>query len=427
MVTAFLAGITAYFWVRAPSRPDAPTTSPSVSERKTFPTEHVGNSGPGTLFGSIKTFDASPLPENLVVELHMIPEDGFFDENPATVLAMAATIENGEYRFDELPLGAYAVSARSSRFAGNASRMLTRSTPSIEANLVLHPAATLSGTVVDSNGTPVSSARVYYMAEREDGSEIPQPSIRPLAAGVPVNDHGAFRIDNLSDDSRIKYRLRTVARGYAVATSRSLELGSTDVQMVLNTGTYISGKFVHFDTGEPVPQAKIALLSKITIPNSMQTTDDEGYFVFGNLHPGTYHFAIEKKALVPTRESRTVEVPEAGITGQIVYVGTGGTVAGRIYDSDTEKGLWGARIQALPVGIPLALPVYTSADSSGQYEFDGMLDGAYHLEYYEVKGYSDSRRAEDSKKVDSKISGHVDAIDFALSKASPDIGAAANF
>ncbi|GMW02901.1 MAG: hypothetical protein AMXMBFR84_40370 [Candidatus Hydrogenedentota bacterium] len=141
---------------------------------------------------------------------------------------------DGCFAFDNLPLGTYSVSASKQNFIGMNLARLTAWDPSENVIFVLSPGKSITGHVNSYKGGPVQGARVFPISH--DG-----PSVKPfeqelLATLTDVN--GAFRVSGLSPNT---WKLRVIADGFAPLSTADIQVGSENVELVLQAGFPLGG------------------------------------------------------------------------------------------------------------------------------------------------------------------------------------------
>lgn len=175
---------------------------------------------------------------------------------PATPTPEAATLtdENGRYRFENLPEGAYLVQARrTGYFSGSGVTVrLTAGQRAIAEDLTLAPPSILSGIVVDEDGEPVEGAQVQMLARRSSGEDV-------LYAGMGAT----------TTDDRGRFRIATAQIGAVVLSARSFApLVSTKAPEQMYVTTYYpsaldaaEAREVVLKPGEPIADLKLQLRS----------------------------------------------------------------------------------------------------------------------------------------------------------------------
>jgi hypothetical protein len=409
----------------APKPATRQTESPAVSEKPTIeeeaaPAEFADKSskrgGRGKLLGAIEMSDGQPIPSDLILTLHYIPDEARYDGDFETVYATLEINGKKEYEFTNLPFGNFTVFGTSATHSGTFNRTLSAQNREYTTGLSLYPGTFISGTVVNTKGEAVTDGHVFVTGWETGGRDTKANLYRSRSSEVATDETGAFYMNNLQQRTP-KYRLVALAPGYAPSVTELLPVGTTGVQIVMAAGGSVSGHVENQDLNEPVAGISVVFGTEYVLTGQEQKTDEDGAFQFENLAAGSYRAAVDDDALVVTPGTRDVDLnPGQILEGVIVQIRTGGSVAGRIYDSETEAGIAGATIQAYPNDRTVAESKTATSDASGRYVIEGLLDAAYRVDYSSVKGYPQNRRFQDRKEIVASLGQQMDNIDFVLSR-----------
>jgi hypothetical protein len=406
------------------TRPTPNTAFPAdvekpVDETKVVPaavsTSASRRGGRGTLAGKISIVGGTEIPPDLVLTLHHIPEDARYVPSVETVYATLEAGGKKEFEFTDLPMGWIVVFGASGTHTGSLSTKIEPQFLDYTRHLVLYPAASISGTVVNEAGEAVPDAHVFVTGYLEDGVDVQSNIYRSRATMVDTDEFGAFRMNNLRVRTS-EYRLLALAPGYAPTVTELLPVHATDVQIVMGAGGTVSGTLVNQDTGEPIPDRQLDFTSKFALTGSQQTTGEDGSFRFEEVTGGEYSFSIndDKLIVMPDTAQLDIEFAET-IENTIVHVRTGGVVAGRIYDADTGEGIVNAKLYAFPRGIIWAEGKNVVSNATGEFEITGLYDGTYEVRYGAVPGYPSSKMWDDRKQINAAIGQRMIDIDFPMS------------
>ena len=244
----------------------------------------------------------------------------------------------------------------------------------------------VGGIVRDGNGEPVRSANVI---------------VRDLAQGAKelrgsTGDDGAFSIDGiLSAESVV---LEVSHENYGAYSNENAPVGGTAIEIVLRELGKIRGSVIDPD-GKPVesftvqptrPEARTQ--QKKLKPETYNPKD--GAFEYAGVPAGTY--TVNIRALQFTVASvPNVKVAEGEVVdlGEIVLE-LGGTVNGRVIDSQTSQGIEGVRVQVVQgtsrfvradpgtdSGSPTTSSPIQVTGSDGSFTFTGLKSGNLALRF----------------------------------------------
>lgn len=175
----------------------------------------IGNLGPGSISGTVLTMDSGELPADLVLTLHLVPDETRYVGAIDTVLAESEPSVEGKYWFENLQLCRYVLFAKSQQYTVQSVVTLTKERPESTQDLQLY-GAWISGTVVNSDGNGISDGHVY-LAEYISGGHVQKFGwYFSRGTGVETDDEGAFRIGNLVVQMPdLQFRLIATAPGYS--------------------------------------------------------------------------------------------------------------------------------------------------------------------------------------------------------------------
>lgn len=319
----------------------------------------------------------------------------------------------GEYRIANVPPGTYGVSPAATGFVvegeSNGERtLIVNGSETIENfDFSLTHGGVITGRVLDSDGLPVIEEEIYVFSPRDPGLG----SVRPAAL---TDDRGIYRIFALrpgryvvaaarDDGARSTGRPRPAlygrtyypgvtdpAQATVIEVSNGSEATNVDVTFSRALTTYTaSGRIVHGDTGQPLPEVTYGLMRVVGENRYMAgwraVTNSRGEFKLENLVPGQYAVAVEPKA---DRDWRTedvrFEIVDQDVTGLVVRTVKGGSLSGVValdgtYDNAIREQL---RNASLIVFVATensrrtgTLGVSTALRPDGSFHFGGLPTG----------------------------------------------------
>jgi 5-hydroxyisourate hydrolase-like protein (transthyretin family) len=213
-----------------------------------------------------------------------------------------------------------------------------------EFPLELKPAGTLAGRVtVTGTGEPIAGAQVRCGPGKAGAAD-------ELVSHTETLADGTFMLTDLTPGD---YGVGVRADGYhreRVEVGLEAEEDRRGLVIELVPGGVVRGRVLGPDGQRPLEKAKISWSRSYSTE-----TDAEGRFVLGNLRSGTCNLLVEADGFAPLRHK--VEMPETGEPEEqrIVVSLRGGTITGRVIDSETGEPLAGQVVAAVE-------PVETSSD-----------------------------------------------------------------
>jgi len=195
----------------------------------------------------------------------------------------------------------------------------------------------IAGKIVDSDGAPVSDARV--VAQLVEGREGPRIERGFQDPADTTNVDGEFSIDDLLGGT---YALRARSPAGVEATLSGIRAGRSDITLVLPSAGGIDVTTVGFRTAPQVT----AILSGATGSSAPVVGVQQGNgFAIRNLSPGSYIVM----ARTPAEAASAVVEVTAGRTSRTTLTSAGsGVVAGRVREFRTGKPVEGMTCRALP-------------------------------------------------------------------------------
>jgi hypothetical protein len=390
------------------------TTPPNTQEV----VESIALDGSGIIRGKVKMAEGGPIPEDLVVNLYRAPKSAADHTANAEILSTAMIGEDATFTFAKLPFRGYTLIAKAEGFTGSQHKALTEKYPESKIELTVHPSLFMSGTVKDTRGVAVTMANVYIAGMMYQNYDMALRDSGLMAIGVRTNERGEFHLDTITNrypDGQ--FRLAAAATGFATNYSDQLPVGSTGIKIILQDAGFVSGRVVHRDSGEPLPNTELAAVGDDRyLPHIQTDTDDDGAFTLTGLATGKYELVLPDNNLKITGATRNVELAaDESIQDLVVEASEGALLSGRVYDSDTDKGIRGVKITAVPQGVTYSSPAETMTDRTGKYSFAGLYEAQYRISHDEVPGYPRNQH-DDDKKVITSLDKPTTGVDFPFSK-----------
>jgi protocatechuate 3,4-dioxygenase beta subunit len=260
-----------------------------------------------------------------------------------------------------------------------------------DLELRLPAALTVVGRIVGQEGEPIAAADVVVAGRREDG-----PSRLPEWRSTVTDADGAFRVAGLSRDVPLAVQARALGSGArTVAVGTPDAVGVADVgDIVLPLQAVLAGRFVDHD-GRPLASAYIGLSAldgparraALELAERRSTTDSRGAFHFSGLDAGDYMLrGVGETGRVALLELHLDE-GEQRLDLDLVLP-AGGHVRGRLFDSETRRGLAGFQVllapdrnEVLGAGdLSTVARLHVSTGDDGSFDFAGVpLEGPWAL------------------------------------------------
>lgn len=355
----------------------------------------------GTITGHIYQSDGVTPITNALVFIR--PSNYFFDDG-----FRINTASDGSFAVDGLALGQYKVTAESPNYASkkyynniygwsNANNVtVTPPNTTTEVNINLDLGASISGYVLDANGTtPIGNVGLIADSPGFEG------------IGGRSNADGSYTINGLPPGNytiRIgefipgwyagefydsKYTWGTADR-VPVAEGENI----TGIDFTLDEGGAITGQVFDEATGSPLSGIHMSpfLLSGDGL-TPLAWTDANGRYRI-NLRPGTYFVvangepnyitegyqdAFDFDSLTPVDVYLFQET-----SGIDFYLSRPGSISGQVFEIDDVTPIAGANVFAFPVGSQTGSGANTGPD--GRYKIEGLVTGSYVV-YVTVTGH----------------------------------------
>jgi RNA polymerase sigma factor (sigma-70 family) len=325
----------------------------------------------GSLQVLVRTTEGAPVGGAVVVLLKAAPDADRPGEPP--VVTQGQSDGGGDFRFDDLEPGQYAVAAMADGFApGRQGPITVESDRMAAAELRLTAGGLLlSGRVLDAGGGVVSGAMVTAVLSRSTNPGAPNA----LVLRALTTERGEYRLFVRSG----QHQLRAEAAGYAPAEAWLALKENRTRDFVLTPAARVSGRVIERASGQPVADAEVLLAgeeSAARYPTSTPArTDGQGRFLFSSVEAGRHSLSARWGPLVSVPVDVTVNAadgaelnilvdPAFSVSGRVVD-GKGLPVAGAIVQM--QKGMFFTREP----------PLKTRSEADGRYVLEGVLPGRY--------------------------------------------------
>ncbi|MET3728315.1 5-hydroxyisourate hydrolase-like protein (transthyretin family) [Fictibacillus halophilus] len=285
-----------------------------------------------------------------------------------TPIARRTTGAAGDFLIEGVAPRSYTLNAFQLNYSIRSTGVIVTSndTTTVQVALVPDPAS-ISGTVTDGNGIPLSNASVRVVDEND--SEI----------GNGITDFdGNFVIGNLPEGS---YTVVAGVENYSSSTAGvSLQPGEqlTDLDVFLTPlGGLIFGTVVSAETGEGLPGILISILTPEGIPIISTNTDTTGTFTSILLSPGTFTIIASSPYYVQDQIG-VIVLPNQTSSVSFALSEVGGSITGTVTDES------GNSISNRTISIRLlndggVLLQTLIALSDGSFAFQNLSAGTYQV------------------------------------------------
>jgi len=359
------------------------------------------------------------------IELTLEPDfEGRSHVDTVVLMGIGRTIsgmksdENGMFRIDGLPAGAYHLFAggitRSlyNNFEGGGTRVEVDGVNEVDGVTVRAFSLGrgdhwIAGHVSDPEGAPVAGAEVDVLAT--------QPPVDHFV--VHTDETGAFLIDGLLPTD---FMLVFTASGYAQALVNSPPLDTSDLAVTLRPNVPVRGRVLEREGGRPVPAAKISVAQHDRSQRSFSSgfswlaerfdairedvagrettnTAADGTFELSGVEPGTILLKAERLAYAAAYSDKLVIEAGQPVEDVTIYMSRGATVEGSVRTVD------GAPVEAASILVAESrLPgeeqanaevrllrvtnmgqgsrdIRAISDANGRFTVDGLADGQYWM------------------------------------------------
>ncbi len=293
----------------------------------------------------------------------------FAESGLGGALLEATAAPDGQFRFEGVPSGIVGIFAiAEGRGWSGVSRTVAGSDDITGLSLVLQPAGTVSGKVVDPRGKPVSGAHVTrILLQGVDKAGIPLAKLAALGFAEPItDDSGVFSVPNLPKDGKVALKVAHIA--YAQTAVQDLAVGAANAKVTLMEGILVQGTVLTWDSSSAVANTAVLFRSAVAPHDTaVAVTDSTGEFHL-RLMPGIYAYQASGAELRSPGWQRVTVTGAESVQSVSVRVAGSALLRGSVQDAITGAPIEGARLSLTVYGNPSAV---ATTGKSGMYEFTG--------------------------------------------------------
>ena len=294
------------------------------------------------------------------------------------------TDTNGNYSINNLNSGDYIVKIYAGGWISQQrAEYVTVTAPddTSQINFTLRFGGSISGTVLDEQGNPITIARVCA---------IPVNSIMSGRIYYVVNANGNYNIIGLDSGD---YIIEVQAESWIIQ-QRTEHVTAPDntgnINFTLKKGGSITGRVLD-EQGQPIVNAKV-YVSTTTKPSYSfyRTTDDTGNYVINSLSSGTYAVYVNAAGWVSEKQIIKVEVVAPNDTSNINFtLQRGGSISGKVVD-ESGNPISNAMVTAYIIEDEnlFISSNFGETDTQGNYIIRDLINGKYRIKV-KASGWAD--------------------------------------
>ena len=283
---------------------------------------------------------------------------------------------DGEGRFviESVPPGAWSIKAVAGGFLDATKGKLEVARGQDLEGLTLHleKGATLRGTVVGPEGSPVAGVQVALVQQRRSGGGmdwLSAPGKRGKSDG-----EGRFLLQSLEPGKR---SVKATRAGYPPVTrDLTLKEGSNSILLTLPAGSSVKGR-VADRQGAPIAGARVRL-TRVGGGSGSGESGPEGSFLIEGLAPGEYQAYASASGFLPTSERPRVSVGERGEMPSVELVlERGAVIRGHVLGVDPKEY---SKTTVVARGGAEGGWASSSVDYEGAFLLEGLRSARWSLE-----------------------------------------------
>lgn len=279
-------------------------------------------------------------------------------------------------------------------------------------------AGTITGTVTDASGSPVTGAWIFP----DRCSAAPKELWSNYALGLRTRTRadGSFAMTCLE---RGDWMVSVKAKGFATLSTDFLPMGAP-ARLTLHQGGAATGLVLRADTRAPLAGVTLTMPGLCRWDHFWAESDSDGRYEIAGLRPGQYmvssldaeYVSVDSWQGVEIRDGQTAEAP-------VIEVLPGGNIEGRVFDADTGAGVAGVELIAEVPPVGVLGPVTT--DAAGTYSLRALEQHNYTLSVTKTPGYK-AAPAQARRRITVSPMDRFQGVDFALHRCRPIAGMVRN-
>lgn len=283
-------------------------------------------------------------------------------------IARRTTGAAGDFLIEGVAPKFYTINAFTLNYSTRSTGVIVQSNVTSTVQLVLRAdPASVSGTVTDENGVPLSNVSVRLVNENDN----------EIGNGISDID-GNYVIGNLP---RGAYTVVAGVEDYSTFTTGvSLEPGQqlTGLGIILTPlGGSFTGTVISAETVEALPGVLISVLTPEGIPIIATNSDTAGNFSSPLLAPGTYTVIASSHYFIQD-QTGVIILPNQTSTVSFALLGVGGSIAGVVVNSAGDP-ITGRTISVRLLNDSGVLLQSLIALSDGRFTFPNLAAGTYQV------------------------------------------------
>lgn len=281
------------------------------------------------------------------------------------------TDSNGNYSINNLNSGDYIVQIYAEGWIKQQRTdyvTVIASNNTSQINFTLRPGGSITGTVLDEQGKPITNARVCAVPVNES-------SIRTYYC---VDDYGNYLINSLDSGD---YIVEAKAEGWIIQqwaehVTVNPPNKTGNINFTLKKGGSISGQVVD-EQGQPIVKALVTISDNSS--SYLCRTDDIGKYVFQSLISGTYEVNVRATGWIKQTYKNRVEVVAPNDISNINFtLQRGGSISGQVID-DSGNPINNANVNVYSIDDAL-ITYFSNTDDLGNYIVSSMKSGEYRIQ-----------------------------------------------
>jgi uncharacterized surface anchored protein len=283
------------------------------------------------------------------------------------LLSSTVTDSDGNYAFEDLAPGTYQLTVNETGFALSSLGAIVFSNGTAIANFILNLlSGSISGTVVDEEGTPISGQSIFINLYDQNNL---------LVSSVQAQPDGTYLFTDVVPGN---YIITVNTSGYNpnsfAVTVNPDDITTLNLELQIQGGT-LAGRVINQSTSLPISGVALTIFNETGIPIVFAISDQDGLFTLPNLPAGTV--VVSAVATGFSNESRGAIIGNGATTDTVVALSPEtGNLLGVITDVN-GAGIPAATIFLLDYKRSVVTTVLTQND--GRYAIFNLLPGIYTM------------------------------------------------